>query len=93
MITQASQSIFENRLLSTLPITAPGVDPLLVLAAGANNLRVNFTETQLPGILAAYMKGLQSAFILSIASGGVAFIIGVSQPWLHLNKPVVKAQL
>jgi len=91
LVTSAAQSIFENRLLNTLPFTAPGVNPALVLAVGATNLRGNFTDAQLPGILAAYMKGLQSAFVLAIATGGVAFFIAVSQPWLRLNKPAVEA--
>ena len=84
----AAQSIFENKLVHALATTAPDIKPSLVLAAGATDLRQVFTAAQLPGILEAYVQGLHSAFALSIASGGAAFLIAVSQPWFRLNKEV-----
>jgi hypothetical protein len=86
LIVSAAQSVFENKLVHSLASTAPDIKPALVLATGATDLRQAFTVAQLPGILEAYMNGLHSAFALSIASGGVAFLIAVSQPWFRLNK-------
>ena len=61
----AGQAIFQNELINTLPITAPDVNPALIIAAGAENLRGSFSDSQLEGILAAYMQGLTPAFALA----------------------------
>lgn len=89
LIVAAGQSIFQNKLVDTLsgPNHCSGCDPVLVIAAGAQNLRENFSDAQLEGILAAYMKGIRPAFALAVAAAGVAFIIALSQPWFRLNKP------
>jgi hypothetical protein len=49
----AAQAAFENRLLLSVPSTAPGVDPIQVLSAGAANLRKAFTPEQLLGVVLA----------------------------------------
>lgn len=72
--TSAGQSAFVNRLIANLPHTAPGIDPTLVLATGASQLRNVFTPEQLPGILEAYMLGIKAAFAVSLAFCGFAFL-------------------
>lgn len=62
----AAQSAFSNRLLLSVPHTAPGVDPEEVLAAGAANLRKAFTPEQLPGVVWAHMRGLRLGYGLAI---------------------------
>ncbi|RFU35724.1 hypothetical protein B7463_g572, partial [Scytalidium lignicola] len=78
--TSAGQSAFVNRLLATLPKTAPGVNPGLVLLTGASELHNVFPPDVLPGVLEAYMVGLKAAFAVAVAFSGVAFLCSLAIP-------------
>lgn len=82
--TSVGQSSFANRLLATLPKTAPGVNPYQVFVTGASELRNVFPPDVLPGVLEAYMVGLKAAFAVSIAFCGTAFICSLAIPMKKL---------
>ncbi|KAB5546816.1 putative efflux pump antibiotic resistance protein [Coniochaeta sp. 2T2.1] len=82
--TSAGQAAFVNRLLATLPKTAPGINPGLVLLTGASELHNVFPADVLPGVLVAYMTGLKAAFAVAIAFSGVAFLCSLLIPWSKL---------
>ena len=76
-MVSAAQSAFVNVLLKTLIHSAPNVNPALVVATGAIDLRKAFTPEQLPGVLEAYMRGLKISFAIGLASAGVALVVNV----------------
>ena len=82
--TSAGQAAFVNRLLATLPKTAPGVNPGLVLLTGASELHNVFPPDVLPGVLVAYMTGIKAAFAVAIAFSGTAFLCSLVIPWSKL---------
>ncbi|KAK5460830.1 hypothetical protein LTS15_002893 [Exophiala xenobiotica] len=82
--TSAGQSAFVNRLLATLPRTAPGVDPGMVLLTGASELHTVFPPDVLPGVLEAYMVGLKAAFAVAVAFSGIAFCCSLAIPTKRL---------
>ena len=82
--TSIGQSAFVNRLLATLPKTAPGVNPALVLLTGASELHNVFPPDVLPGVLEAYMVGLKAAFAVALAFCGVAFLCSLAIPMQKL---------
>lgn len=77
----AGQTAFANKLLKEIPIKAPNVNPHLVLATGATQLRQVFDAADIPGILAAYMDGLKVTFALTIAVVGISAIIAFFPRW------------
>ncbi|KAL3417500.1 beta-ketoacyl synthase domain-containing protein [Phlyctema vagabunda] len=99
----AAQSAFVNSMVGRLPVTAPGVDPALVVATGAAELRNVFSQSELPGILLAYMEGIKTAFAVSIGmmaaqelepiaivGSACRFPGGANSPstlWTQLEKP------
>lgn len=85
----AGESAFINRLVQKLPDTAPHVNPQLVAAVGATDLRKVFSPEDIPGILLAYMDGLKTAFILAIALGGVSVIVSLFPRWVSLKGKAV----
>uniref|UniRef100_A0A093V816 Putative HC-toxin efflux carrier TOXA n=1 Tax=Talaromyces marneffei PM1 TaxID=1077442 RepID=A0A093V816_TALMA len=93
--TSAAQSAFVNRLLATLPKTAPSVDPGLVLITGASDLQNVFQPDVLPGVLLAYMVGIKTAFVVAIAFCGTACLCSLAVPMKKLpthskgNAPMV----
>jgi len=73
-----------NQLVAKLPFSAPNVDPKLVIATGATQLRDVFTAEELPGIIIAYMHGLKAVF--GVGTGVVLFacLWTVVIPWTRL---------
>ncbi|KAK4948600.1 hypothetical protein LTR10_012604 [Elasticomyces elasticus] len=82
--TSVGQAAFVNRLLATLPKTAPGVHPALVLLTGASDLHNVFAPDVLPGVLQAYMVGLKAAFAVALAFCGVAVVCSLAIPMSKL---------
>jgi hypothetical protein len=75
IFVSVGQSVFANKLIQTVPQLVPSVDPKLVVATGATELRKVFTSSELPGIIASYMAGLKDAYALGIALSGLAVIV------------------
>ncbi|KAM5385185.1 hypothetical protein ACJZ2D_001146 [Fusarium nematophilum] len=82
--TPAGQAAFVNQMMARLASDALTVDPGLVIATGATQLRSIFTPEELPGILLAYMHGLRAVFALGIAMAGVSCLATVFIPWSRL---------
>ena len=84
---QAGEAAFTNVLKLRVVDFAPSVDPAMVLATGATDLRRFFQGDELAGILQAYMAGLRVAFAIAIALGGCATIIAFFLPWKSIRPP------
>lgn len=68
-----AQNIFVNTLIAQIPKYTTGIDPALIVAAGATHVREVTPPSQLAGVLMAYDVAVQRAFVLPIAAGAVAF--------------------
>lgn len=75
-----AQNIFSNTLVQQIPKLVPGLDPYLVINAGATHVR-----EAVPGTLEAYNKALTTAFILPIAVGGIAFLSSLLFEWRSIK--------
>ena len=87
LFISAAQAAFANKLLRSIPITAPGVDPRMVLGVGETNLRMAFTGDQLQGVIEAFMRGLRVSFAIAIALAGISVVVAVFGPWDELKRP------
>jgi hypothetical protein len=76
-----AQNIFANSLVNEIPKYAPGLDPQILLMAGATNIRKVVPEALLPAVLLGYNKAITNAYILSIACGGMAALCSVLFEW------------
>jgi MFS transporter, DHA2 family, glioxin efflux transporter len=81
----AAQSVFGNRLLSTLQINAPSVNAAKVLATGAADIRDVFAQDNIYGILISYLDGLHAVFALAIALSGLSLVVAIFAPWRRIN--------
>jgi hypothetical protein len=70
-----AQNIFVNSLARELPKYAPGLDPQVVIKAGATYVRNVVPKELLAGVLEAYTNAIVSAFLLAIATGGLAVLV------------------
>ncbi|KAI9759116.1 MAG: hypothetical protein M4579_002563 [Chaenotheca gracillima] len=81
----AAQAGFVNQIVNKLPTTAPTVNPALVVAAGATELRDIFPADELAGILVAYMAGIKVTFAITIAAVGISFPISLLSRWNKIS--------
>ncbi|MCJ1387124.1 hypothetical protein MMC17_010253 [Xylographa soralifera] len=88
LFVSAAQSLFQNELINTLPLTSPGINPASIFEIGASQVQTSFSAAQLPGIDSAYMKGLQMAFALAVPLAGMATIVAATQKWFRLSGEV-----
>jgi hypothetical protein len=72
-----AQNLFSNGLYRYIPQYAPQVPPVSVIMIGASYLRENIPADRLAGVLLAYMRSLQDAFVLAIVCGGIAFLMSL----------------
>lgn len=61
------------------------MDPALVVATGASQLRDVFSSVDLPGIIAAYMDGIQATFAVATGMVGVGFLLSFLVPAKRLS--------
>ncbi|RMZ79786.1 hypothetical protein DV738_g3197, partial [Chaetothyriales sp. CBS 135597] len=76
-----AQNIFSNTLVKQIPLQTQGVDPALIIAAGATHIRDVTPPSQLPGVLSAYNSAVTNTFILSIATAGIAVCFSALFEW------------
>jgi hypothetical protein len=80
-----AQNIFVNSLTDNIPVYAPGVDPKIVIGAGATHVREVLAKigwsNMLDGVLRAYTKGITQAFIVAVAASAVSFFISFGMEW------------
>ncbi|TGO17632.1 hypothetical protein BTUL_0016g01000 [Botrytis tulipae] len=58
LIASAAHSHFQNELLDIIPHTNPSISPSSIFSIGASQVQTSFAPDELPGIIAAYMKGI-----------------------------------
>jgi hypothetical protein len=75
---------FQNKLLETLAVKDPQINPSTVLGVGPSNIQQTFRK-DLPAIDASYMEGLHMAFAFAIALGGASILVAAAQPWFRLQ--------
>ncbi|KAJ6615069.1 MFS transporter [Mycena sp. CBHHK59/15] len=79
------QNVFTNKLVSGLAAHVPGVDPALVLSAGATSLKSAVDAQYLPAVLQVYNTALMSAFYVSIAMACLSLVGALVIEWRSIK--------
>lgn len=87
----AAQSAFNSQMMKELAKRLPEIDPGMVLATGATQIRHAFPAEQVPVILDAYMIGLKAVFAVMIAAYGISTVVSVFGSWERLDEEKLKA--
>lgn len=75
IFVSVAQSLFTNKLVQSLPREVPGINPQLVIATGATELRDVFNDEQMVGVIRSYMDGLKDAYTLAIALAACSVVV------------------
>ncbi|CAI6289508.1 unnamed protein product [Periconia digitata] len=82
--TTAANSILQNLLLKRLAIIAPNMNPGIVLAAGATEIRRVVSAEELPFVIESYMTGIRGVFALLLAASVLSVAIAAFIPFKKL---------
>jgi hypothetical protein len=81
-----AQTIFSNSLQDTIVQYAPGVDPGVVLVAGAAGIRSVVSGQQLVGVLLAYSTSADRVMYLGAGLSVAAFCCAWGMGWKDMRK-------
>ncbi|KAJ6579472.1 DHA14-like major facilitator [Mycena vulgaris] len=81
LFISVGQNVFTNKLVSGLASQVPGVNPAIVLSAGATSLRNAVDPQSLPAVLSVYNKALVSAYYVSVAMGCLSVVGALAIEW------------
>jgi MFS transporter, DHA2 family, glioxin efflux transporter len=92
-----AQAVFQNQLLKALYQFAPDLDPLIVLAAGANSEAISsLPSASLGAIKQSYSSALRYTFAIGIPFAGIALLVSLFMPWFKYHsagkKPATQAE-
>ncbi|KAJ5685232.1 hypothetical protein N7536_007851 [Penicillium majusculum] len=84
------QSVFQNGLIEGIRAYAPGVDPSVIISAGATEMRhvlITLDQLdQLDDVIRAYMNGLRDTYRVSLALMVAAFVAACFVEWKSVKK-------
>jgi len=86
-LVSAGTSAFQAKLTSSLQASDANVDPITVIGTGATDIRTVFSPTDLPFILGAYVKGIQTAFIVAVTLACACTLLAFATKWQKLQGP------
>ncbi|KAJ7205769.1 DHA14-like major facilitator [Mycena pura] len=85
LFVSVAQSVFTNKLVAGLAARVPGVDPIIVLDAGATSLTDAVPPQILPDVLRAYNDAIVSTFRVSIAMAALSGFGALVVEWRSIK--------
>jgi len=86
-LVSAGTSAFQAKLTSSLQASDPKINPIKVIGTGATDIRTVFSSADLPFILRAYVKGIQTAFIVAVTLACACTVLAFAARWQKLQGP------
>jgi hypothetical protein len=78
--------LFSTGLKSLIPKDAPGVNPEVIISAGATGIRDVVSSENLPGVLKAYADSVDRVFYMSAGLGVVCMVFAFGMGWKDVRK-------
>lgn len=91
LFVSVGQNVFTNRLVSGLVEAVPELDPSLVLAVGATNLKSAVPPQFLDGVQEAYNNALANTWYVSVALSSLTILAGFGMEWKSVKGKKVDA--
>ncbi|KAG8156728.1 hypothetical protein KVR01_013333 [Diaporthe batatas] len=81
LFVSVSQNVFSNKLVEYVGEYAPGLDPSVVLAAGATSIQKVIPSEFLDGVTLAYNDALMQTFLVSAALAAFSIVGSAFMEW------------
>ncbi|KAG7097372.1 hypothetical protein E1B28_004722 [Marasmius oreades] len=76
-----AQNVFTNKLVSGVLKNAPGIDPGLVVGAGATGIKNAIPQEHFSAVVSAYNLALVNAFYVATAMSCLTFVASLAVEW------------
>ncbi|KAH8591230.1 putative MFS toxin efflux pump [Bisporella sp. PMI_857] len=89
ILISVGQTVFSNRLLSTLRKRVPGLDPQVVVGNGAAGLRdavAKVGERFVEGVLVAYDDAIARVFVVACVMAGISMVGALGMEWRSVKE-------
>ncbi|KAJ7764906.1 major facilitator superfamily domain-containing protein [Mycena metata] len=85
LFVSVGQNVFTNKLASGLASNVPGVDPSIVLNAGATSLRDAVDPQYLSAVISVYNEALVNVFYVSVAMACLSLAGSLAMEWRSIK--------
>ncbi|EEB94659.1 hypothetical protein MPER_06491 [Moniliophthora perniciosa FA553] len=81
-----AQNVFSNKLASGIAEHVPGLNPEVILGAGATSLKYVVPERLMESVIHVYNDALVSTYYVSIAMSCLSLVGALSVEWKNMKK-------
>jgi len=85
LFISVGQNVFTNSLLTNLKAVVPDLNPAIVLAVGATEIKHQIEERFLDGVLVAYNSALTQTFYVSVATASMSIFGAAFVQWKSMK--------
>lgn len=85
LFISVGQNVFQNQLLKNLAKVVPGLNPAIVLATGATEIKDKIPAQFLPGVLHAYNGALTQTWYVSVAMAALSLLGVFAVEWKSMK--------
>lgn len=85
LFISVGQNVFTNQLIKNLGSVVPDLDPKIVLAVGATELKNAIPKNFLPGVLTAYNAALTETYYVSVAAATMSIVGAAFVQWKSMK--------
>ncbi|KAL1595710.1 MFS sugar transporter [Paraconiothyrium brasiliense] len=85
LFISVGQNVFTNQLVKNLQSVVPDLNPSIVLAVGATELKNQIEEKFLSGVLTAYNAALTQTFYVSVATASMSIFGAAFVEWKSMK--------
>ncbi|KAK3196968.1 hypothetical protein GRF29_1536g165079 [Pseudopithomyces chartarum] len=85
LFISVGQNVFTNSLLTNLKAVVPDLNPAIVLAVGATEIKNQIEERFIDGVLVAYNSALTQTFYVSVATASMSIFGAAFVQWKSMK--------
>ncbi|KAF2765989.1 MFS general substrate transporter [Teratosphaeria nubilosa] len=85
LFISVAQNVFTNRLLANVKSVVPGIDPELVVSAGATSLQSVIPKQFYSGVQVAYNEAVTSTFYVAVAMAALSIFGAACLEWKSIK--------
>ena len=85
LFISVGQNVFTNSLLTNLKAVVPDLNPAIVLAVGATEIKHQIEERFIDGVLVAYNSALTQTFYVSVATASMSIFGAAFVQWKSMK--------
>ncbi|RYO92130.1 hypothetical protein DL766_010300 [Monosporascus sp. MC13-8B] len=93
LFVSVGQTVFANKLVQKLAVNVPGLNPTIVLNAGAANLQHSVSAEYIPGVILSYNDALTKTFLVAAGLAAATGFGSAAVEWRSVKEKKVEVHV